>query len=297
MNLASWVYRNFKVHHIQNGEALIRCPKCNKQKFYFNLFRRTGYCHYDKCYFHHHPPGINDLIALAQSAPDSFDVDGIERQSKEVTDFLEVSLPGLSAPLATLHQGSYTTRYPVASSEVAKRGVTIEDQVKFNMRFDGFRVYIPVYFEQKMVQYVGRAAWWFDPKIPRYQYATGAHISSLLFNWTDAQIWPLITLVENTFNAIRWRSFHFTSNFGSHLSDRQMSLLSKGSADSVAILWDKGAEKSAVKAVKKLKVKFGIAAAAGLFEGQPDDYTTDWVLNASAEVHKAAKLGENYINL
>lgn len=209
----------------------------------------------------------------------------------------EVSLPEGAQQVVYYENGKLKTKLPTACEEIRKRGVSPENQARFKLRFDGQRVYIPVYREGKLVNYVGRAAWWFDHDLKRYKYPYGHSITKHLFNWDEARLWPKLTLVENTFNAIWLReALHCSTNFGSNLTLDQVQLICNSKVQSVAILWDEGADKKAEDAVNALATDFGIPAAYCKLTGQPDDHTLDLLIEAAEATHEASRQGHKWIN-
>jgi len=209
----------------------------------------------------------------------------------------KVELPEGALRIVYLEDGELMTKLPTACKALTKRGVSPEDQARFLLHFDGQRVYIPVYTKGELVNYVGRAAWWFDTHIKRYKYPRGHNIGLHLFNWDECRLWPRLTLVENTFNSIWLKEpLNCSTNFGSHLSDAQAQLITNSKVQSVAILWDEGAEKRAEDAVNLLATKYGVPAAYCKLTGQPDDHPLDFLTNAADITHEAAKTGRKWIS-
>lgn len=276
MKLRDWLNKNFGITSSQKEEVQFPCPKCQHPAFYFNLTKKVGYCHRASC---HWKPGMKEINKYARfyKAPIS-----------PTTDFLgepdpgpirsEISLPGSAQPLVYRDSGVLVSRYPDAVSEVAARGVTPENQYKFNLHISPQRIYIPVYSEGKIVNYVGRAFPWKRDDIKRYSYATGVSTRAYLFNWDNAKSYPSLVLVENTFNAI-WLSdhCHASTNFGSDLSKEQINLITKSKVRTVVFLWDEGAEWAAGRARERLAAK-GIQSTYLKIKGQPDDYAIEWLL-------------------
>lgn len=296
-NVTKWLSRNFQLEDQIGSEALIVCPRCRRPKLYFNTKKKIGHCHYDKCAFHVQAVLLETLVQIVGYGPE--DDPGWVSWKNETTDSHQskIVLPESAQALVELNEGRYETRFPRANQAVILRGVSSEDQYRFNFHFDGRYIYIPIYVEGRMVQYVGRAAWWYENKYHRYSYGEGYKINHLLFNWDVAKRWPKLTCVENTFNSIAYREkIHSVSTFGSHLSDEQVHLIVQSSADSVALLWDQGAEASAAKAVRKLK-KHGIPAAFGKIAGQPDDHELGWVCDAAEQVHAAALKNIEFVDI
>lgn len=187
----------------------------------------------------------------------------------------ECKLPVSAVPLVNRVHGDYHSAFWGVVEKVEARGVTVENQYRFKLQWDGNRVYIPVFFDGKMVNYVGRAAWWTDTTLRRYQYFPGASTRNYIFNWDSVRLWDYVVLVENTFNGI-WLSdhFHCTSNFGSDLSKIQIEQIASSKLKKVIFLWDEGAEWAAGRARHRLKA-LGIASTVLKIQGQPDNHTVD----------------------
>lgn len=290
MTLLDWLGLHFTVEEWlpKRKEAKFNCPKCEHPSFYFNVIKRVGFCHRDNC---HWSPHLRDLEDLAG---DEFVPSGTywRLPEEEVErEYAEVSIPTDARPLVELKEGVYHTPYPTASNAVANRGVSVEDQYRFNIHISLSRVYIPVYDDGKLVSYVGRALWWTgdDAKL-RYAYPEGAPVSNYIYNWDEAQLWDRITLVENTFNGIWLRNLQCTSNFGSNLSAVQMEKLARAKCtDSIVLLWDKGAAGRAESVVNRLSTIYGINSAwIDLPYGQPDDHSFDYIEQAIDRAHEEA---------
>jgi hypothetical protein len=285
MGVREWLQKNFDVKHIQNGEALIVCPSCYKEKLYFNIGKKVGYCHWDRCKFHISGIKLITLIQLAGDRPDTLPV----WTDEEPPPVIEVALPEEAKPVVTMKDGKYFTINMDALGALCKRGVTPEAAYRFDLHIDDSRVYIPVYQGGVLKQYVGRAWWWLPKQSSlRYKYASGISIKKFLFNYDAVKRWDQVTLVENTFNGIWLRDIKFTSNFGSDLSAEQIQLLSRSGVKSVALLWDEGAEAAAEKCVNRL-TKHGIPSSFGVIREQPDNHTIEWLEQASNELHATDK--------
>lgn len=270
------------------------CPRCGHKAFYFNYFKKVGYCHHDKC---HWKPTLDDLFErVGEKLEDAVwdDLSPNEGPAPKV----EVTLPETAKRLVELEDGKLNTKYPTIILRLKEdRTITIEQAYNFNLYTGGCRIYIPVYLEGELVNWVGRALWWppFEGAL-RYKYPRGTKVTDYLFNWDTAKTWDRLTLVENTFNAIWLHKHYVTSNFGSHLSDSQCEHILRGRARSVVLLWDRGAESSAHKAVKKLR-SLGVQASYGMIDGQPDDHSEPEIVRWIQELHQAAQAGTTCLNL
>lgn len=276
MTLQQWLNKNFGVTSVQGKEIQFPCPKCHHPAFYFNLEKKIGYCHKANCHF---KPGMKELNKYSrfQKAPESLSDARYVEQGLEPAR-APIALPSSAQPLVERIEGQLMSYYQEVVDKVAARGVSPENQYRFKFAWDGSRVYIPIYFQGKLVNYVGRAAWWFDTGLKRYSYCTGANTRDCLFNWDQCKLNSSLVLVENTFNGI-WLSdhCHATSNFGSDLSKTQIDLIANSKVKTVLFLWDEGAEWAAGRAATRLKAK-GIDAAYLKIKGQPDDYSIEFLL-------------------
>lgn len=286
MTLLRWLNKHFEVKEYKNSEALLVCPSCFKPKLYFNVNKKVGHCHWDRCKYHINGVKLITLIQLAGDRPDTLPVWADEEPPPVVQ---EVSLPEDSIPVVAMKDGKYFTFHMDALAALSKRGITPEAVHRFDIHIDNNRVYIPIYQSGVLRQYVGRAHWWLPKQSEiRYKYASGISIKKFLFNYDAVKRWDRVTLVENTFNGIWLRDLKFTSNFGSDLSAEQIQLLSRSNVKSVALLWDEGAEVAAEKSVNRL-TKHGIPASFGVIRRQPDDHPIEWLEQASHELHATDK--------
>jgi hypothetical protein len=309
MRLDKWLNTFFSIHSIKGDEYLLTCPRCCKEKLYFNVSKRIGHCHIADCYYHVNAPKVEDLANDVGFEPDDSITFGpiSDWVPTDVPTHIPVELPKGATPLVQNVRGKLYTHFPIVCEKVSLRGIPPNRQYQYNLHFDGKRVYIPIYFQGKMVSYLGRAAWWFENDIkPKYLYARGPDISKYLFNWDNVGGSKYIGIVENTFNAINYNSRYtglaefITSSFGSHLSRERAKLLARSKAESVAFLWDHGTSEKAEKAINMLKNDYGIAAAYGIISStnqQPDCYNSNWVRSAFFEIHKAARSGTSYLHL
>ena len=290
MTLQQWLNRNFGVTSVQGKEIQFPCPKCHHPAFYFNLEKKIGYCHRNTCHFKPSMKDLNKLARFAKAPATLTDARFVEQGLEPARPTIE--LPSSAKPLVERIDGQFMSYYQDVVQQVAGRGVSPENQYRFAFHWDGSRVYIPIYFKGKLVNYVGRAAWWFDTGLFRYAYCPGANTRDYFFNWDQHKLHSSLVLVENTFNGI-WLSDHCyaTSNFGSDLSKTQIDLLASSKVKTVLFLWDEGAEWAAGRARERLKEK-GIDSAYLKIKGQPDDYTIDvllpWIEYGLSNVRKKA---------
>jgi hypothetical protein len=240
---------------------------------------------------------LEDLEDLAGFGPDEFggyriDRSGVDDKSsvrKEPT----IELPGelVIQPI----DGELQTRYPEVVKYLHNRCLSTHDIARFNLTYDGVRVYVPIYQGENLVNYVGRDLTGKEKK--KYLYSTGAKTSEYLFGFSECKDWERLTLVENTFVSISFRNqIQCSTNFGSSLSDVQVALIAKSNIKTVAILWDSGTHRAANKAVKKL-YDHGVKACYAIMKGQPDDHDSELIYQIANQCHEEAnKCGKRYID-
>ncbi|MDY6958099.1 MAG: hypothetical protein SVK08_02975 [Halobacteriota archaeon] len=209
-----------------------------------------------------------------------------------------MELPERADRLTYMKDGLIFSKFPLASEQIKDRGVDLQSQYIFDIHLGEGRIFIPIYYEGKLVSYVGRACWWIPEIRLRYKYPSGTRVTDYLFNWDGVKQEKTLILVENTFNAI-WINNNLgpcTSTFGSNLSDSQITLITSGHFASVVILWDEGADMSAYKAVKKLRAA-STPATYVMIDGQPDDHSLSFLREVTETGYKkAVEGGFNWTN-
>lgn len=281
MNIKDWIESHFFVVRYSGEEALLICPKCRKPKFYFNLNKKLGWCHRDSC---HYAPNLLQLKELVGSS--EYIENDISLKKEEPT---HIVLPGIPIfPYKDLQIDMERFKIPV--EYLHRRGIKDQDIKKFQMTFDGMRIYVPVYYNSELVSYVGRDI--FGMTKMRYKYLKGSKIAHHFLGWDESKLWNKLTLVENTFVSIWLRNYlNCTTNFGSHLSDEQIAKIKKMKyLNTVAILWDQGAEQKAENACYRLAAN-GIKAAYAKIVGQPDDYSLEEITEIGVKTHECAASG------
>ena len=296
-DLNGWLNRNFTILGQSGDEVNIVCPKCGGDVTFFNVKKLVGFCHKARCDWRF---TIKDLSRLARTAYGNPVYNRIDDNPTNVPRAVEIVLPEADL-LVTKEDGLLVTRYQNAVEEVSKRGVSPEDQFRFKLAFNGIRVYVPVYYQGKLVNYVGRRAWWKDREldaagVPKYEYCTGAKTQDFIFNWDEMRLRDKLSLTENTFNGI-WlmNKCDGSTNFGSSLSKVQLELIRMSKIKSVVLLWDEGADARAIKACRSLQ-KFGIPAAFVRMKGQPDNHPVETLIEWSQKAHGLARLGHTQVD-
>ena len=297
MDLESWLNKSFGITAKTGNEVRFPCPKCGHHSFYFNVVKMIGYCHRASCSW---KPTVKDLNRHTRIQFGNPVYNRIDDNPTNVPRAVEIVLPEADL-LVTKEDGLLVTRYQNAVEEVSKRGVSPEDQFRFKLAFNGIRVYVPVYYQGKLVNYVGRRAWWKDREldaagVPKYEYCTGAKTQDFIFNWDEMRLRDKLSLTENTFNGI-WlmNKCDGSTNFGSSLSKVQLELIRMSKIKSVVLLWDEGADARAIKACRSLQ-KFGIPAAFVRMKGQPDNHPVETLIEWSQKAHGLARLGHTQVD-
>ena len=283
-HLRKWLEVNFHITKQKDDEVMFPCPVCHHPRFYFNLKKKIGWCHRASC---HVSPTLKDLEEIAGGeAPLTFISDEDVSQDK---DFSIKNVPG--EPIFPPSQPVPLSHMKYAVDYLAKRAISLDKVKRFQMTYDGIRIYIPIMDEEgNLVSYIGRDIHGITSL--KYKTAPGSNISSYLFGWAEAQYWDRLTIVENTFVSIWLRNIlHCVSSFGSNLSKEQIKKISGSKAQSVAILWDEGAETRAEQAVMALREN-GVPSAYALLTGQPDNYTLEQITKIGTKVHKCALQGK-----
>lgn len=283
-------FRSVKVRNSYRGiEVSFPCPKCGHGSFSFNSTKKVGQCFRAKCQW---TPRLDDLRPYLKASIRPEIESFIQEECPSSSPPKKVALPEDSEPLVWYESGEYRTKHYKALMEVAKRGVLIEDQYTFDLHVSNDRVYIPVYQEGELVNFVGRLFWWlpFSSNM-KYLYFPGAKTSDYLFNWDTCKKWNTITFVENTFNAIWLHKQNVTTNFGSSFSNIQLDKIANSGIESVVLLWDEDACQKAEEAVSRI-LSVGISSCYIKIKGQPDNYPEHTLRAWMDQAHKLAKSGK-----
>ena len=292
-NVIAWFHRaGWGVNAVENGELQTNCPECGYSNFFFNLHKLVGFCHRARCLYHHTPPTLEDLEERAGFGPNDFGGYRIDRIGVD-EDYPPRNEPTIEMPGELVIQpigGELQTKYPEVVEYLHRRHLSTHDIVRFKLTYDGIRVYVPVYQGEDLINFVGRDLSGHEKK--KYLYSPGSKTSEWLFGWDESKDWERLTLVENTFVSISFRNLiQCTTNFGSSLSDAQVTLISKSNNITVAILWDENTHRAANKAVRKL-YDHGVRACYALIPGQPDDHDREEIVKIAERCHQEAKLSE-----
>lgn len=281
MNIVEWFNKAFGVKKRKGDELNSNCPMCGHKDFHFNIRSKVGFCHRAGC---HWSPNFEELCDFAGYTPDEVGFMP-ELVTPEEQREIQVILPGTQLCFYSL--GQLMTHSQEALDYLLKRGLTVDDIIRWKITYDGVRVYVPVMKEGQLYNYVGRDLT--GTEVLKYKYCHGVKTSHWLFGWDEAKEWNYLTLVENTFNSIAYRNdINCITNFGSYLSDVQLDLIKKSKVTTVGIVWDEGTHDTAEKTVKRLRYN-GIHAAYCWMKGQPDDHPKDEILQIARNLKSLAE--------
>ncbi len=287
MKALDFLNSRFEIHYSKKtGEAQFKCPRCSHKGFYFNVRKGLGHCKRASC---HWSPSLKELISYVGSST-SVELDKSEAPKKEK---VKVTLPSDAVPLLSRNLSSHCLRCETASMHLeTDRKISRQKQFQYNIHETENRLYVPVYFDSDLVNYVGREKWWYLVQSgQRYKYHPGVVTSDFILNWDQLKFIKQLTLVENTFNAIWLQELGVSTNFGSSLSENQITMIINSSVKTVALLWDQGADESAEKAVNRLK-NAGVRSVFIKINGQPDQHTEDCIKNMIRLAHQEAERGK-----
>ena len=298
--LTTWLQTHFRVNDIVRDEYKFPCPRCQHPNFYFNIRKNLGWCHRATC---HWAPTLEDLVKLVGVSPEEdtgFKVYTPVANPVGHQDETPLQLPKNAGPVIFTDPKHGTgTHCSKAVGALQSRGIKVDDMIKWDIRYNAIedRIYVPIYEEGKLVNWVSRKVWGSPvdhPKEKRYLYAPGRSTTKYLLGWGEAKHWQRLTLVENTFNAIWLRDrLQCSTNFGSHLSKDQVAKIVKSQIKSVVLIWDEGADPRAEKAVRALH-RQGVRAAFIQIHGQPDDHRIDFLEKWCDTAHELALNDKEY---
>ena len=283
--MLNWLNQNFEIISRNGAEVLLVCPYCHTPKLYFNVQKKIGQCKRAKC---SKTPSLRHLIEIVGSTPPAEHYLSLEDDLEPLRAEI-VELPKGSEQIVEQKDGQLVSRYPKIAKRILDRGVSYANQALYQISFDQNRIYIPIFYEEKMVQYLSRAPWWRGPSRLKYLYAKGRPIGNFLFYWDVAQFWPRLTLVENTFVSIWLQDkLQTVSTFGSNLTKSQLDLIAGSRAETVVLLWDEGAEVRAEFAVSLLRNR-GVSSSYCKIKGQPDDHSLEELVKIVDMEHIVAR--------
>lgn len=280
-----WFHRTSGVNNQPSrDEVQTTCPMCGGSKLYFNIRKQVGICHSASCIWHNKVL-MRDLIDLFGFTPD-------QGGEWETSKLQEASVPDRVPgwPLLQIHMKQFMTTNQEALDYIRSRGIEDKIILNWHLTCDGERVYVPIKdTDGRLVNYNSRLL---PNRLgPKYLYFRGAKTSHYILGWKECRDWTDLSLVENTFVSLAYRSRMFCSTtFGSNISEIQADLIAESGIRKVAILWDEGAEDGAHRALTRLG-NLGVRASYWKILGQPDDYPIEWVEEKSKQIKEAADNG------
>jgi hypothetical protein len=281
--LVQWLEDHFKIVAIRFPEVALQCPRCGHTAFYFNVKKRVGWCHRASCGW---APTLDELESYAPAAylgPEDNDDEVLPKaQALE-----PVRLPSGSRPIVSeiKPNGAYIEDMH-AFDYLQSRGIGYMEAWEAKLHSTLDRIVVPVFERGALLSWVGRhfrgmahPVRWTGPK--------GARHNETLYRWDVFQHVKELTLVENTLVSL---SLGVAASFGSHLTDPQIQKIITGSAKSVVLLWDEGAEERAEKAVRRLRAG-GVPAGYVRISGQPDDHPKSEMQQTVRTAHEQVREG------
>jgi hypothetical protein len=275
-DITNWLLENFSVNTIRGNEVGFPCPECLHKSFSFNVKKEIGHCFRVSCLF---SPTIETLVDQVGSPVE------LSGYLPQLDDRVEKEHSRVSLPVDAYSIVSLNDTW--AMQALRYRNITPDKIAIFNIHASREWIYVPVYEEGVLVQYVGRSidrerdaseGFRANAHARRYDYFSGVPISNYLLGWGECKLWDSLTLVENTFNAIWLRyDLHCTTNFGSHLSKRQVDKIKRSKVKQVNIMFDYGAELRAEQAERRLTDAGVNVKVIHLPHGQPDDYELEYL--------------------
>ena len=260
---------------MKKDEVQLACPRCGHPNFYFNLSKQVGYCHSAHC---HWTPNRSQLDQVLQQKGRR--LHGVKIQKTEEEE--EAGPLEFDADVVPLLRPDLRAHCELCEETVqhleTDRRVPRELQFRMGLRASENRIYVPVYEENVLQNYVGRAKWWINSDCMRYRYAPGRDISQFIYSWDVFRVQPELALVENTFNALWLRPHGVSTNFGSNLSAAQIEKFRLSRVRRVVLLWDEGAAAKAEKAAAALN-EAGVKALFVRIEGQPDGHREECIVS------------------
>lgn len=283
-SVRDWCHRTMGIdaYNKSNGEVRAECPRCGGTSFYFNVKKLLGFCHSASCQW---SVSLDDLIKHYGFGPNQ---GGVAVQEPEAP--VHVGIPGI--PVLFYQNGQLWCSYEEAYRYLAGRGLADQTILNWGITCDGRRVYVPIRDEAgKLVNFNSRVLPSCENSaFKKYLYFPGAKTSHYILGWAECKHWNTLTLVENTFVSLAYRSiFNCSTTFGSSISEEQIEMIATSKIKTVCLLWDEGA--NAEKYVKRLG-KAGVNAACWRILGQPDHYPLATVRAWQSHVLESARRGD-----
>lgn len=310
---------------LQRNQWLLTCPMCGKPKLTVDVFRRAWHCWVCEQYGPANPwtgkrqvlqgaGGLIDLVQLLerwdrkQAAEYLLEQTG---QRAERLDRIDWILRDTAERGDTLRPAP-TILYPEGAKPIdgtlpymVQRGISAADARMFGLfycdvgRYRG-RLIFPVYEDNRLVYYQGRAMW--ESKDPGFLKSLnpgrsdGAAVSSdVLFNLDQARRYPRVAVAEGPISAVHIGP-DAVCTFGKKISATQIGKLLRAGIKALDLMWDGPSEREPQGAWPEM---FRVAPTlASLFDVRlvfiPRGDPGDWPREANAVFRAQGRPVERY---
>lgn len=255
-----------------NGELIVGCPTCGKEKLCVNPKKRTWHCWVCEEYgpadaFGRRLPvkGAGGLVALIQLMESVDKRTAVERvlsiaafTSEELAQIPEGDLKAGFLELADSANPIQPPEGLVAVNGILpymhRRGITLEDAQMFGLGWCSHgryanRLVFPVWERGQLVYFQARAMWEeaeHTPRFPEDRYIKalnpgrrdGAAVSSeVLMNLDQARAFPRVAIVEGPMDAVK-AGPSAVCTFGKKISATQVAKLLRAGVKALDFMWD-----------------------------------------------------------
>jgi len=289
------------------------CPVCGRDRLAVNMEKQVWHCwicqEYKRNNIGRKVPvkGAGNLVSLVAL------LEGWKYGEARsfVKDNISVNIKALNPN--TKKEGITEIQYPPYAKKITgilpyceQRGITLEDVQAFGLFFcdNGKyrnRLIFPVYEQNKLVFYQGRAMW--DPQPgevfikslnpPKLDGMVGAEAT--VFNLEQAARWPRVVITEGPIDAIHVGP-QAICTWGKHITEQQMLKIYHAGVRSLTLMWDgptevepSGAVPEILQAVPRLSGMFDVRVVF-LPEGDPADYSRAELNRFQAQSIRSSKV-------
>lgn len=321
-NLEKYLMRFSPKSH-SSDEWLLTCPICGRDKLVVNIQKKLWHCwicqEYGRNELGKRIPikGAGNIVHLVMLLDRvSFDV-----AKQFVKTNMDITYSNSSFDFENEEYVSLVEKeisYPPYSKTITgilpycfERGITQEDIKYFGLFYcDGGRyrnrLMFPVYEEDKLVFYQGRAMWNPQPgevflkalNPPKEDGVAGTE--DVLFNLENASKYDWVVLNEGPIDAIHV-GYNAIGTWGKHITEKQLLKLRKYNIRNIYLMWDGPTEKEPGGAVKEmfevLPLLSGIFNTKIVFipKGDPGDYSrqenASIIEHCSIDANNISRLG------
>lgn len=313
----------FNPRSSSSDEWVLNCPICKRDKLVVNISKKCWHCWICQEY------GRNELgrIAIKGAGNIVHLVMLLDRVTYEVAKQFVKEDIGISYKSNNIFEYEIDTDIRLVEEEIpyppyskyitgilpycVERGITQEDINYFKLFYcDGGRyrnrLMFPVYEEDKLVFYQGRAMW---KPLPGEVYlkslnppkeSTTAGVEDVLFNLENACNYNWVVINEGPIDVIHVGP-NAVGTFGKHITEKQLLKLKNHNISDVYLMWDGPSEKEPMGAIKEmfeaLPLLSGIFNTKLVFvpKGDPGDYSRQdnacIIKNCSIAANNVSTLG------